>query len=150
MANREKPYGNYNFQVELGEVPPEALEAGFSEVILPESTIEVITYRSGNAKTNEVMKIPGRVTYSNLILRRGVMGFSNLYAWWNALRNGEQNQSRPVTVSLLQEDRSQVMQWRFTNAWPARLKYGPLLGEGDQVVIEELEITFERMEVVFD
>ena len=150
MANREKPYGNYNFQVDLGDTPLEALEAGFSEVILPESTIEVITYRSGNAKTNEVLKVPGRVTYSNLILRRGVMGFANLYDWWNALRNGEQNQARSVSVSLLQEDRNQVMQWRFTNAWPARLKYGPLLGEGDQVVVEELEITFERMEVVFD
>ena len=149
MAMREKPYGNYNFQVDDGVNPPDSVEGGFSEAILPEATIDVITYRNGNAKTAEVQKIPGRVTYTSLILRRGVMGFANLYEWWNAIRNGELNQMRNIQVSLLQEDRSTVMQWRFTNAWPTRLKYGSLMGEGDQVVVEELEIAFERMEVNF-
>jgi phage tail-like protein len=150
MATREKPYSNYNFLVELGGQSPEDPEGSFSEVILPEARIEVITYRNGNAKTTEVQKIPGRVSYSNLILRRGVMGFQNLYRWWDEIRNGQINQIQSIVVSLLGEDRSPVMQWQFTNAWPTRLKYGPLMGEGDQVVVEELEIAFERMVVNFD
>ncbi len=149
MTKREKPYGNYNFLVEIGEIPPDAPEGGFAEVILPESSIEVITYRNGNAKTTDVLKIPGRVTHANLILRRGVMGFSNLYDWWNDTRNGPPEQFRTVMVTLHDENHQTVMQWKFSNAWPNRLKYGPLLGDGDQVVIEELEITFERMDVNF-
>ncbi len=62
---RGKPYGNYNFLVDLGTGNISGPEAGFSEVILPETTIDVIQYRNGNEPESNVRKIPGRARYGN-------------------------------------------------------------------------------------
>ncbi len=150
MATREKPYSNYNFLVELGGQSPEDPEGSFSEVILPEARIEVITYRNGNAKTTEVQKIPGRVSYSNLILRRGVMGFQNLYRWWDEIRNGQINQNsidRGLPIRRRPQPCDAVAIYKCL---ADALEIRPVDGGGDQVVVEELEIAFERMVVNFD
>ena len=62
---RERPYSNYNFLVDLGTGETEGPQAGFSEVILPASTLDVIEYRSGNEKESGVRKIPGRAHYGD-------------------------------------------------------------------------------------
>ncbi len=74
MGFRESPYGNYNFQVNLGGEEPTDVIAGFMEVVLPEARIDVIEYRQGNYKDLSTMKLPGRVHYGNLVLKRGAMG----------------------------------------------------------------------------
>ncbi len=57
---RERPYANRNFLVDLGTGEEEALQAGFTEIILPEAIVEDIEYRNGNEKTSEARKLPGR------------------------------------------------------------------------------------------
>ena len=83
-VQRDNPYGNYNFVVELGG----AAEAGFSEVDLPAGEIEAIEYREGADKVSSARKLPGRVSYPNVVLRRGVAGRLELFDWWQAVRDG--------------------------------------------------------------
>jgi phage tail-like protein len=145
---RDRPYINGNFQVDLGTGDVDSLRAGFAEVILPDAAIEAIEYRSGNERTREPRKLMGSVHYDDLILRRGLIGELDLYAWWDQARNGEQNARRNVLVRLLSEDRAQVVfSWRFSNAWPVRYGFSPLSADGKEVVVEELTLTFERMEI---
>ena len=145
---RERPYSNYNFLVDIGTGDPGGIEAGFSEVILPASTIEVIQYRSGNEKESGVRKIPGRVHYDNVILKRGVIGSLDLYGWWNETRNGNLNTLRTVTVKLQNEEHSEiVLTWKFLRAWPTRYEFSQLNGQGKDTLIETLELAFERMEM---
>ena len=145
---RERPYSNYNFLVDFGSGATEGPEAGFSEVILPESTIEVIEYRSGNEKESGVRKIPGRAHYGNVIFKRGAIGSLNLYAWWNEVRNGNIGAFRTVTVQLQDEERAQiVLTWKFMRAWPTRYEFSSLNGQGKDTLIETLELAFERMEM---
>ncbi|TWW09192.1 hypothetical protein E3A20_16770, partial [Planctomyces bekefii] len=68
MADRKDPFANYNFIVELdGEQI-----AGFKEVSGLDSKIEVIDYREGGEKFFPNRKLPGKVTYSNIVLKTGV------------------------------------------------------------------------------
>ena len=144
---RERPYGNFNFLVDLGN-GTEGVEAGFEEALLPEAWLDVIEYRNGNERENGVRKLPGREHYGNLILRRGAIGSLNLYNWWNDVRNGDTTAFRTVTVQLQSEDHTAVvMTWKLLRAWPVRFKFSALDGKGDRPLLEVLELAFERLEL---
>ena len=145
---RERPYLNFNYLVDLGIGEPLSPQAGFSEVVLPEAWVDVIEYRNGNSRENDVIKLTGLEHYSNLVLKRGVIGSLDLYNWYNEIRNGSQAAFRTVVVQLLSEDRADVvLTWKFLRARPVRYKFSELRGKGDEVLIETLELAFERMEM---
>ena len=143
---RELPYGRNNYLVDLGTGDPQAVQAGFTDVILPFAEIEAIEYRNGNEKTPEPRKLPGCVDYGELVLKRGVVGSLDLYEWWNEVRNGNPGAERNVTVQLLSEDRQSVaLSWRFQRAWPVRYGFEPLGSDPCGPAVEVIALTFERM-----
>jgi phage tail-like protein len=145
---RERPYSDFNYLVDLGTGESESVQAGFEEVILPEVSIEVIEYRNGNEKGSGVRKIPGRVSYSNITLKRGVIGALDLYQWIDQVRNGDANAYRTVIITLMNEDRTAaVFTWRLLNAWPVKYRFSKLEGKGKESLIEELELTFEQLDI---
>jgi phage tail-like protein len=147
-VQRYNPYGNYNYLVDLGGGDPLTVQAGFSEILLPETTIDVIEYRNGNERESGARKLPGRVHYSNVTLRRGVIGALDLYQWLNQVRDGDPNAFRNVRVSLQNEDRTQiVLTWKFRRAFPARYSFSPLAANGKEILVETLELALDRMEV---
>ena len=138
---RDNPYGNYNFLVDIGVGD----DAGFSEAELPEGRIEAIEYREGSDKASSARKLPGRVSYPNVVLKRGLAGGLELFDWWQAVRDGTLAR-RNVTITLLDEQRAPVQRWRLRNAWPVRLDASPLNALGNEVVIETLELAHEGFE----
>ena len=143
-VKRDDPYRNFPFRVDLGE----GESTGFSEVLLGTARIEVIEYREGADKQLEARKLPGRAQTDNVVLRRGIVGDLDLYRWWDAVRNGEANTRRTVTIDLLSEDGADVvLTWRLLRAWPAAISFGPLRGLGQKVAIESLELAYERLEL---
>ena len=140
-VRRDNPYANFNFVVEI-----EGVEAGgFSEVDLPSGEIEVIEYREGADKVSSARKLPGRVKYPNVVLKRGVAGRLELFDWWKSIRDGTPDR-RNVTIQLLDESRTPVQRWQLRNAWPAKLDYSRLDGLGNEVPIETLELAHEGFE----
>jgi len=140
-VQRDNPYANYNFVVDLGQGD----EAGFSEAELPSGEIEVIEYREGDEKVSSPRKLPGRVSYPNVVLKRGLAGGLGLFDWWKAVRDGSPDR-RTVVITLLDEQRAPVQRWRLRNAWPAKLEYSSLNALGNEVVIETLELAHEGFE----
>jgi phage tail-like protein len=141
-VRRNDPYLNFNFRVQLGgdEV------AGFSEVVLPEGRIDVVEYREGSDKTLGARKFPGLVHYSNVVLKRGITGNTDLYDWWDSVRDGS-GLRRDVVISLHDEQQNAVQRWLLRDALPVRLAYGTLDGLGNEVAIETLELAYERFDV---
>jgi phage tail-like protein len=86
-------------------------------------------------------------TPSRLVLRRGVTGALDLYAWWDKSRRARKPQPREVTVTLLGPGREPVMRWRFSNARPVSLSYSPLRASEGTVLMETIEIAFDTMQV---
>lgn len=144
---RDAPYGNQHFRVDLGtgDAGP---AAGFSHVVLPDISIDVIEYRTGNDKESGTRKLPGLAHYSDVTLKRGVIGSLDLYNWINQVRNGDGNARRTVTISLLSEDLTNVvLTWKLLRAWPVKYSFGDLNAKGTDVAIEELVLAYERLEM---
>ena len=130
---RDQPCAGANFLVSFGAGDARSASAGFSEVIFPTFTLD-----------------PPAATApeQTLLLKRGVTGSLDLYAWWNKARHGKAPQRRTVKVELLAEDHETVvMTWLFRNARPVSLAYSPLNALQVSIVIETLELAFDRMEV---
>lgn len=144
---RETPYNQFNFLVDLGDGVTEGVQAGFSEISGVDTVVDVIEYRSGNTRENTVTKIPGLSKHSNVTLKRGLVGSLALYQWLNDVRNGSLA-TRTVTIQLLNEDRSQVVQtWTLLRVRIIKHVSGPLNARGTDVAMEEMVLAYERLEM---
>ena len=145
----DRPYSQFNFRVSWDGLDENSPQAGFQEVSGLGMEITVAEYRTGNAATNESLKITGTVKCPDVTLKRGVLGeLTTLYAWLNDVRNGSQTALRNVTVQLMSEDRTTVAQtWRLKNARPMKYTGPSLNGKGTDLAIEELVLAAERIEL---
>jgi phage tail-like protein len=144
---RDRPYVQFNFLVDIGE-GTDGPEAGFQEISNVGMEVTVAEYRNGNEKENSVRKITGLNKATDVTLKRGVIGSLNLYRWLNDIRNGDQNAVRTVTISLQNEDHTDVVQtWRLLRARIIKHVSGPMNAKGTDVAMEELTLAYERLEM---
>lgn len=141
MPDRQ-PYRNFNFRVEIDGIA----EAQFAEVVVPDAEIAVIEYREGADKTSAVRKLPGRVSYGSVVLRRGITPDLSLYEWFRAVVDGD-FQPRNVLIVLLDAQRQDVRRWLARDAWPTKYEGPTLNATGNDVAIETIELAVERIEI---
>jgi phage tail-like protein len=133
MANRDTPYGAFNFTVSFdgGET-----FGGFSDVSGIGTEITVAEYRNGNEKENHVRKVPGVHKVSDVTLKRGIVDSKSLFDWIKDTR----------TNTLHDEAQAKVQSWVLANVIP--MKYtGPTLAAkgGGDVAMEEIVLSAEGM-----
>lgn len=145
---RDRPYGQFNFLVDLGTGETGGPDAGFQECSPISMSVDVIEYRNGNEKENEPRKLTGLARVSDVTLKRGVIGSLTLYKWIDQIRNGDANALRNVVIQLQNEDRTAtVMTWKLLRARIVKHTSGPLNGKGTDVAMEELTLAYERLEL---
>ena len=71
-VQREHPYAQFNFLVDLGTGATDGPQAGFQECGEIGMSVDVIEYRNGNEKENGVRKLTGLARYPDVTLRRGI------------------------------------------------------------------------------
>ena len=101
---------------------PHDIRSTFFRVELPEAIIDEVAYRSGNDKTQDSRKQPGLAKYGHLILKRGLLGSTDLWEWWKQAREGQPNVDSNVTVTLLDEERTRCGPGSFRNAFPVNYR----------------------------
>jgi len=144
MANRETPYGAFNFTVSFdgGET-----FGGFSDVSGIGTEVTVAEYRNGNEKENHVRKVPGVHKVSDVTLKRGIVNSKSLFDWIKDIRTqGPGAKKKSVTISLHDEAQTKVQSWVLANVIP--MKYtGPTLAAkgGGDVAMEELVLAAEGL-----
>jgi phage tail-like protein len=149
MQPRERPYAQFNFLVNLGGegTDPLSPDAGFQEISGLGMEVGVAEYRYGNHKLNSVLKVTGLNKSADVTLKRGVMGSDRIYKWFDSIRNGK-NEMRTVTIDLVNEDHSATVQtWILQNARVIKFNSGPLNAKSNEIALEELTLSFERMEM---
>ena len=147
-VQRERPYVQFNFLVNLGDGNTEGAQAGFQDISAIGMEVTVAEYRNGNDRENSVRKITGLNKSQDVTLKRGVIGYLNLYEWLNEIRNGNQNAHRTVTIQLQNEDHTAVVQeWRLLRARIIKYNCGPLNAKGTDVALEEMVLAYERLEM---
>jgi phage tail-like protein len=147
-VQRDRPYAQFNFLVDLGTGQTDGPHAGFRECSAIGMEVDVVEYRNGNEKENAVRKLPGLVRYPDVTLKRGIIGSLDLYQWLDDIRNGDAGAVRTVTVKLMNEDHSVVAQtWKLLRARIVRHVSGPFDAQCSDVAIEELTLAYERLEL---
>ena len=132
--------GSFNFRVEINGVT----EGPFIYVSGIESQSEVIEYRNG--ADNLTRKIPGRTSYSNIVMRRGYNNVDDLWEWRKSVTNGVINRRNGSIIILGADAETEIIRFNFFQAWPCRYELGQFNGEVDSVLIEEIEIVTEIIE----
>jgi phage tail-like protein len=145
MAERTHPYGAFNFLVNIdgGE-----MLGGFSDVSGLGTEITIAEYRNGNERENHVRKVPGIHKVGDVTLKRGVIDSKSLWDWITRTRTEGVAAQKNVVVTLLDEARNAVQNWKLRGVVP--MKYsGPTLAAkgGGDVAMEELVLSAEAIEL---
>jgi phage tail-like protein len=92
--------------------------------------------------------IPTRTKCSPLVLKRGLLkpSDSGLTRWLQKAFNDEEIDTiETVVVKLLNEEHKPLMLWTINNVWPRSWKMGELNAEQGAVLIETLELNYNRL-----
>ena len=136
---RSDPYGIAHFRVEIDGLA----ESGFMQVSGLEGRVEVEEYREGG--DHGVHKAPGNVTYSNVVVRRGMTSSMELWEWWERVRDGNFDR-HDLSIVLFDDSLQAVARWQVYGAWPVRYTAPDLNAKSDDVAIETLELTHEGID----
>jgi phage tail-like protein len=138
--DRKDPYRNFRFLLEIDGIT----QAGFSDCTGFGSSVEVIEYREGGDAPT-VRKLPGKATYPDITLKWGITDSRDLYDWHKAALVGT-IERKDGSVILLDDVGEEKVRWNFFTAWPSKYDAPDLTAKGNDVAIETLTLSCERME----
>jgi len=142
-VTRADPYPAYNFQVIVTGVSNDgkAVSGSFSEASGLEVEVPPILYRNGSEDITQ-RKIPGLKKFTDITLKRGITGDVDFWKWIVNALNGQVLRASGAIV-LLDENRKEVMRWKFDRGWPTKFT-GPTLNAGtNEIAMQTLVICTE-------
>jgi phage tail-like protein len=123
-------------------------DAGFQEVSGISAKMETDTITMGG-ENRFAYKVPKRVTYSDLVLKRGLIIPSSPIANWcfDHLKGGLNTKIEPktITVTLLDanvDHHKPIMTWVFVNAYPIGWDVEGLNAQQNGLAIESLTLSY--------
>ena len=144
--SREDPLLGFNFGIDVGG----AVKGYFTEVGGLGSENEIVEQKVINEKGIEVvLKIPGRLKWGDVTLKRGITSNLDLWEWRKQVEEGKVAGARK-NGSIIMYDRElkEAARWNFVNAWPSKLSGPTPKADSNEIGIEELTIVHEFIERV--
>lgn len=138
-GKRVDPYSNFRFLVEIGGIS----YGMFRECTGFMSEIAIIENPQGGVF--EMQKLPGRVKYSNIVLKWGLTDSTDLYNWHADAIKG-QIQRKNGSIVVLDSLGKEKVRWNFFSGWPSKYDAPDFNASSDDIAIETLEIAIERLE----
>lgn len=118
----------------------------FEEVSGLEVSIETEDIQEGG-QNSFVHKLPGRMSWPNIVLKRGVTRQDNLLKWLNESSgeqfsaNGNKLVRKSAAITLLDRTGARLRSWDFTDAYPVKWTGPRFAANSTDTASEELEIT---------
>lgn len=106
---------------------------------------EVVEYKASGPKGEFIIKkVPGRMKWNNITLKRGITDAMDMWRWRKMIEDGEiDNARKNGSIVMYNQAGQEVARWDFVNAWPSKLSGPTANANNNEVGIEELEITHE-------
>jgi len=139
---------NFHFKVQFTLPEPKAIDVRFQSVTGLDTNIETESIKEGGENRFEHV-LPVRRRSGPLVLKRGLLSPSDsaLTQWLKDTFDQEIFAPLPtVEIYLLDEDHQEMLQWTINNVWPRSWKIGELNAERGEVLIETLELNYNRIE----
>ena len=116
----------------------------FSAVSGLSMSVEVETYQEGG-ENNYEHKFPGRVTWENLVFKRGITNDNNLFNWFEltvgpGFMLTDSFSRATAGVTMLSANGKRLRSWVIQDAFPVRWKGPDFDANNDEVPTEELEV----------
>ena len=147
------PPSGFHFKVEFVGVDGmnSDTEQRFQEVGGLSFEIETETLREGGENRFEY-KLPKRVKYPNLVLKRGLLKDTALLDWFKSAMNTffmvvvYDFKPADITITLLDEADEPVAIWNVVQAYPLKWAMSDLRSSENAVVIESMELAYQYFE----
>ncbi len=130
-----------HFEVSVG-----AVTGYFTEVSGLGSESEVVDHKimAKGAKEPIIRKIPGRLKWGDITLKRGITKNMDFYKWRQQVEQGKVDAARlDGTVIMYDQNLTPVASWEFYKAWPSKISGPQLTSDSNAVGVEELVIVHE-------
>jgi phage tail-like protein len=109
---------------------------------------EVVEYKASGEKGAYVIhKVPGRMKWNNITLKRGITDDMDMWKWRKLVEQGKVDDARKNGfITMFNQEGKPIAKWSFVRAWPSKLTGPTANATNNEVGIEELEITHEGYE----
>lgn len=117
----------------------------FTECSGLESETEVVEHKVVGPKGQAIVqKVPGRLKFGNITLKRGITSDTQIWTWRQKVEEGKLKDAR-YTGSIVMYDYNfeEVARWEVTNAWPSKVSGPQFKTDGNEFGVEELTLVHE-------
>jgi phage tail-like protein len=146
MAGVPDPLVGFQFALDVGG----KVTGYFTECGGIGSEHEVIEQKVvDDAGHDVVKKMPGRMKWNDITLKRGITDNMQIWDWRDQVVNGNVDGARQnCSVIMFDRQYKPAAQWDFTNAWPVKVTGPDFKSDSNDFGIEELVLTHEGMKRV--
>lgn len=139
------PWLGFSFAVEISGIQ----EARFTECSGFEAKLEIEEYKEGGLN-DYVHKLPGRRSFSNLTLKRGVISSIDLWDWLHRVTTMTQkkDEKKNMSVVLYNAKAEEVLRWNLIGAYPIKWSAPSLQTDQSSVLVESLELAYQEFTIV--
>jgi len=130
-----------HFEVSVG-----AVTGYFTEVSGLGSESEVVEHKiiAKGAKESLIRKIPGRLKWGDITLKRGITKNLDFYDWRKKVEQGSVEAARlDGTIIMYDQTMTPIAEWNFFKGWPSKITGPSLAADSNAVGIEEITIVHE-------
>ena len=144
--SREDPLLGFNFGIDVGG----AVKGYFTEVGGLGSENDIVEQKVINEKGVEVvLKLPGRLKWGDVTLKRGITSNLDLWDWRKMVEEGNVKSARKNgSIVMYDRELKEAARWNFVNAWPSKISGPTPKSDSNEIGIEELTIVHEFIERV--
>jgi phage tail-like protein len=156
MSQSNYPLSVFRFQVDFTEArlsgtnqTIENLCSGaFSDCTGLEATMEPKVIKEGGRNYGAIQR-PGPVTFSTVILKRGITASRDLWRWFELVNSNAAYAYRlNVVITLRNGNDEAQLKWQLDQALPIKFKAADFNAKSTDVGIEELHLAHEGLHLI--
>jgi phage tail-like protein len=139
------PLIGFNFRLEVTGASP--MTGYFTECSGIGSESEIVEHKVVDEGGHElVQKIPGRLKFQDVTLKRGITADMQVWAWRALVEQGKMGDARSnMSIIMMDRDYTDVARWDFINAWPSKVTGPSVKSDDNSFGVEEITIVHEGM-----
>jgi phage tail-like protein len=124
-----------------------AITGYFTEVSGIGSENEIVEHKVVDEKGREsVQKIPGRLKWSDVTLKRGITSSMEMWNWRKMVEDGNVAGARKnFSIMMFNQNYAVVAQWDFINGWPSKIEAPAATSTATDYAVESITIAHEGM-----
>ena len=128
------------FSLEVGPIT-----GYFTEVSGLGSETEVVELKVMGANNQEIVrKIPGRLKWNDITLKRGITASMDMWTWRKQVEDGDVAGARTNgSIMMYSQEGDLVAQWDFTAGWPSKVTGPSVKSDSGEIGVEEVTIVCE-------